>query len=137
MLSDEITERGVEVLNFRGRSAWQSDVAAAQRIRDMLAEPRRVLGEVCEAVQIAMRRLYRARNVVLHGGSTSSVVLDATLRTAAPLLGAGLDRIAHGYFDSGLEPLDLAARAGVALTLVDGETGLTVVDLLQRPGRTT
>jgi hypothetical protein len=136
LLVDEIATHGVEVLNFRGRTAWQSDVAAAERMKDMIAEPRRVLGEVRHAVQIAMRRLYRARNVVLHGGSTSSVVLDATLRTAAPLLGAGLDRIAHGHFEYGLEPLALSARAELALDLVDGETGLSVVDLLQRPGHT-
>ena len=73
--------------------------------------------------------------MVLHGGSTSSVVLDATLRTTAPLIGAGLDRIAHHYFDSGMSPLDLAARAELATALVGGETGLSLVDLLQQPGR--
>ncbi|SMD27371.1 hypothetical protein [Kibdelosporangium aridum] len=103
----------------------------------MIADPRRVLAEVRDAVQIAMRRLYRARNVVLHGGSTSSVVLDATLRTVAPLLGAGLDRIAHGFFDSGIQPLELAARAELALELVGGETGLSIVDLLEQPGNVT
>jgi hypothetical protein len=46
--------------------------------------------------------LVSARNVVLHGGSTSSIALDATLRTVAPLVGAGLDRIVHHFFESGL-----------------------------------
>ena len=99
----------------------------------MLDNPQRVIREVQKAVQIALRRLYRARNVVLHGGSTSSVALDATLRTVAPLLGAGLDRITHHFFESGLGPLELAARAELAIDLVGGETGLSVVDLLQTP----
>jgi hypothetical protein len=34
-----------------------------------------------------------------------------------------------------LAPLDLAARAEVALRLVGGETGLSVVDLLESPAR--
>jgi hypothetical protein len=72
--------------------------------------------------------------MVLHGGSTSSVVLAAALRTAAPLVGAGLDRIAHHYFESGITPLDLAARAELAMALVGGETHLSLVDLLQQPG---
>ncbi|MFE8910838.1 hypothetical protein [Streptomyces globisporus] len=33
----------------------------------------------------------------------------------------------------GLDPLDLAARAEVALQLVDDETGLAPVDLLEPP----
>ena len=101
----------------------------------MLAEPRRVLREVTQAVRIALRRLYRARNIVLHGGSTASIVLDATLRTAAPLVGAGLDRVAHAFFESEMHPLDLAARAELAIELVAGETRLSVVDLLRQPGR--
>lgn len=58
-------------------------------------------------------------------------------RTAAPLVGAGLDRMAYGRFTEGIEPLDLAARAKVALQLVAGETGLQVVDLLQPTRRQT
>lgn len=66
-------------------------------------------------------------------GATQGVALDASLRTAAPLLGAGLDRIVHASRTEGLEPLALAARAEVALQLVDSETGLATVDLLKPP----
>ncbi|MFF8098758.1 hypothetical protein ACF07S_03010 [Streptomyces sp. NPDC016640] len=59
------------------------------------------------------------------------MALEASLRTAAPLVGAGLDRIIHADYAEGLDPLDLAARADVALALVNGETGLSVVDLLE------
>jgi hypothetical protein len=39
----------------------------------------------------------------------------------------------HAALTEGIGPLKLAARADVALKLVGGETGLTVVDLLERP----
>lgn len=134
LLLAEIQEHGIEGLRFR-RATGRSDAAAADRMLAMVSDPQRVLREVQKAAQIAFRRLYRARNVVLHGGSTSSVALDATLRTAAPLVGAGLDRIAHHFFESGLMPLDLAARAELSIDLVAGETGLSAVDLLQKPAR--
>ncbi|MFH9978023.1 hypothetical protein ACH4ND_01945 [Streptomyces sp. NPDC017179] len=37
----------------------------------------------------------------------------------------------HAAYAEGLDPLDLAARAEVALTLVNGGTGHSVVDLPQ------
>lgn len=132
VLLDEIHKHGVSRLQFQPRTR-RSDAAAADRMQDLVTDPQRVLREINKAAQIALRRLYRARNVVLHGGSTSSVALDATLRTAAPLLGAGLDRITHHFFESGLKPLELAARAELSIDLVGGETGLSAVDLLQKP----
>ncbi|MCZ7456127.1 hypothetical protein [Streptomyces sp. WMMC940] len=99
----------------------------------LVQNPGKQLAEVNHAFRIAMRRLYRTRNIILHGGATQGVALDASLRTAAPLLGAGLDRIVHASYTEGLDPLDLAARAEVALQLVDGETGLATVDLLEPP----
>lgn len=100
----------------------------------MLADPRRILMDVRSALTIALRRLYRSRNIVLHGGSTQGVALEASLRTAAPLLGAGLDRIVHAALSESLKPLDLAERANVSLQLVGGETGLSVVELLEPVG---
>ncbi|MFE1877731.1 integrase [Streptomyces sp. NPDC059496] len=110
-----------------------TDTAAAQRMAALVQNPGTQLAEVNHAFRIAMRRLYRTRNIILHGGATQGVALDASLRTAAPLLGAGLDRIVHASYTEGLDPLDLAARAEVALQLVDGETGLSTVDLLEPP----
>ncbi|WP_328753039.1 integrase, catalytic region [Streptomyces sp. NBC_00285] len=98
---------------------------------DLVQNPRPVLGDVAGAFRIALRRLYRTRNIVLHGGAPQGVALEASLRTAAPLVGAGLDRIVHAAYAEDLDPLDLAARAEVALKLVNGETGLSVVDLLE------
>lgn len=122
---------GASALDFTGASTKYSDRPAAQRMADLVKDPRPVLGDVAGAFRIALRRLYRTRNIILHGGATEGVALEASLRTAAPLVGAGLDRIVHAAYAEDLDPLDLAARAEVALQLVNGETGLSVVDLLE------
>ena len=121
-------------LQFVERRNRGSEYAAAARMSGVLADPRRILMDVRSALTIALRRLYRSRNIVLHGGSTQGVALEASLRTAAPLLGAGLDRIVHAALSESLKPLDLAERANVSLQLVGGETGLSVVELLEPVG---
>lgn len=108
-----------------------SDIAAVHRMRRVVTDPRRELATAASVLRFAMRRLYRTRNIVLHGGSMQGVALKATLRIAAPLVGAGLDRITHATLVEDLAPLNLAARAEVGLKLVGGETGLSVVDLLE------
>jgi len=70
---------------------------------------------------------------VLHGGSTKGIALRAAPRTAAPLFGAGMDRMVHAALAERVHPLALAARAEMALRLVDGETGLSVAELLESP----
>jgi hypothetical protein len=82
-------------------------------------------------VEGTLRRLYRQRNIVLHGGSTQAVGLDATLRTAAPLVGAGLDRIAHAYLVDRILPLALAAKAELRLGLVGTQNAPSVTGLLE------
>ncbi|MEV8435071.1 integrase [Streptomyces chartreusis] len=126
LVADALRASGPEALALR-----HPDTAAAQRMAALVQNPSSQLAEVNQAFRIAMRRLYRTRNIILHGGATKGVALDASLRTAAPLLGAGLDRIVHASYTEGLDPLDLAARAEVALQLVAGETGLSIVDLLE------
>ncbi|WP_432171201.1 hypothetical protein [Streptomyces sp. 1222.5] len=126
LVADALRTGGPEALALK-----YTDTAAAQRMAALVQNPGKQLTEVNHAFRIALRRLYRTRNIILHGGATQGVALDASLRTAAPLLGAGLDRIVHASYTEGLGPLDLAARAEVALQLVDGETGLATVDLLE------
>ncbi|OQD52090.1 hypothetical protein BM536_036360 [Streptomyces phaeoluteigriseus] len=60
---------------------------------DLVHDPRPVSADVARAFRIALRRPYRIRNIIRHGGATQGVALEASLRTAAPLVGAGLDRI--------------------------------------------
>jgi hypothetical protein len=97
----------------------------------LVASPRRSLQGVRSVVEGSLRRLYRQRNIVLHGGSPQAVALDATLRTAAPLVGAGLDRIAHAYLVDRIHPLALAAKAELRLTLVGARDAPPATDLLE------
>lgn len=110
-----------------------SDVAAAQRMRVVLAEPRSQLGDVRTTLCGVFRRLYRQRNIVVHGGNTSALALDATLRTIAPLVGAGFDRLLHAQITNGVQPLDLAARAENSLALVGDPLGPDITTLLESP----
>ena len=95
-----------------------SDRAAGVRVANILSSPAKVLNNVRAQAGSAFRRLYRQRNIVLHWGRTDSVALRASLRTAAPLVGAGMDRIAHGWYVDHLRPIELAGRADVALETV-------------------
>ncbi|GLZ01975.1 hypothetical protein Acsp02_92260 [Actinoplanes sp. NBRC 103695] len=123
--------RAGTVVRPADRFRRDSDIAAAQRMRHVVTDPRRELSTAVTVLRIALRRLYRTRNIVLHGGSMEGVALKATLRIVAPLVGAGLDRVTHAMLVENLAPLKLAARAEVGLKLVGGETGLSVVDLLE------
>jgi hypothetical protein len=111
-----------------------SEQAAVERMKAVLANPSSKLADVQLHAADAFRRLYRQRNLVLHGGKTSAIALRASLRTAAPLVGAGVDRIVHARYVEALHPLELAARATVALGVV-GSTPSDCVDLLGRATR--
>jgi hypothetical protein len=109
-----------------------SDRAACERMRKLLASPHAVLKDIESYASAAFRRLYRQRNLVLHGGITGGVALRASLRTAAPLVGAGMDRIAHAWFVDHISPLELAARARISLDTVGATYAPKCVDLLAR-----
>lgn len=114
-------------------SSWRrtSDIAAQRRMIELIEAPRAVLTRVRDYVEASLLRLYRCRNIVLHGGSTGGVALPATLRVAAPLAGAALDRVTHAHLVMGVSPLVLAAKADTALSLVGDEAGVDVCDLLE------
>lgn len=88
-----------------------SDRAAVARMKKLVGQPRATLKDVEKHVTSAMRRFYRHRNIVMHGGATTVPTLSMALRTAAPLVGAGLDRITHSAITGGPDPLNLAMRA--------------------------
>ncbi len=107
-----------------------SDVAAISRMRKALATPHDALRDIENHITTSFRRLYRQRNLVVHWGKTDAVALKSTLRTAAPLVGAGMDRIAHGWFVNGVSPIELSARARLGIDLVGISSGPSAVDLL-------
>lgn len=99
-------------------------------MRELIDKPYGTLGRVSGYLRGALRRLYRQRNIVLHGGSMRSVALRASLRTADPLVGASLDRIAHGYTSCDVAPLDLASRAQLAIKLSGDRDGWGLHEML-------
>jgi hypothetical protein len=108
-----------------------SDAAALARIRDLLASPGGALKDIQAHAAAAFRRLYRQRNMVLHWGRIDAVALRASLRTAAPLVGAGMDRIAHAWFVKRTSPLELVARARIRLETLESRDASACVDLLE------
>lgn len=108
----------------------EADKAALARMQSVLDDPNGRLEDIKEHASVALRRLYRHRNMVLHWGRTNAVALRAALRTAAPLVGEGMERIAHAWFVDEIAPLELAARASIRLSTVGSSGGADVVDLL-------
>ena len=92
---------------------------SVRRVRDIEAR-----------IAASFRRLYRNRNIVLHGGKTDAVGLRACLRISARLVGTGLNRIAHAAYTENLRPLELAARARIRLDLLDSAAAAPPIDLL-------
>jgi hypothetical protein len=64
------------------------------------------------------------------GAKTDGIALRSSLRTTAPLVGAGMDRIAHVWYVDNLRPIELAARARVALATVSDTNIESCIDLL-------
>lgn len=125
LVADAITGGSMLALSHAG------DRAALERMRQLTASPRVSLGEVKRYLTGTARRLYRVRNIVMHGGTTHAVALEGTLRTATPLVAAALDRITHAHYREQTGPLDLAARAEISLNLVGTPQGPDVTALLE------
>jgi len=114
------------------RGFWAAaDIAACYRLRPLFSEPRRLLLDLRAHAAESLRRLYRQRNLVLHGGRTEAVALGAALRTASPLVGAGIDRIVHGALVKDLAPLELLAKAEFEIDRAGSEEAPAIVDLLE------
>lgn len=108
-----------------------SDKAASARMTKLMTAPRPTLADVEAHVGTAMRRLYRQRNIVMHGGSTNTLTLEATLRTCSSLVGAALDRITHARLTDQLDALALVTRAQIGMSRLGSDTPIHVVDLLE------
>jgi hypothetical protein len=108
-----------------------SDQAAVTRMEKLFRDPKTGLNAVREVISDSFHRLYRQRNLILHGGKLDSVALTPGLRTVAKLAGAGLDRVTHGHYVQHVEPLDLVAKANFALAMVDTANPLACVELLE------
>jgi hypothetical protein len=109
-----------------------SDRIAATRIKSLLEAPRATLLKIETHLRQTLRRFYRQRNLVLLWGRVNAVSLNSALRTAAPVIGAGIDRVVHAGFVEGTNPLELTSRARLHLDLLGTSDGCEPVDLLEK-----
>ena len=126
----DIVADAIEKGRIDSSTLTPTDRAAITRIAVLLTDVGHVLGTVSEYASIAFRRLYRQRNLVLHWGRTDGVALQASLRNAAPLVGAGIDRIIHAHYVDRLSPLQLVARARISLATAGTRGGPACTRLL-------
>jgi hypothetical protein len=103
--------------------------ATLERMRQLIESPDSILPRITGQLDDVFRRLYRQRNLIVHAGELTSAALRGCLRTAAPLTGAGVDRVVRASALRGLAPLQLAAQAEVELGQV-GDRGVYLSDLL-------
>lgn len=111
--------------------AGASDAAAQERVLALVQNSAATLKDVRVQIEHAFRRMYRNRNMVVHGGAASAATLEVALRTSAPLVGAVLDRLAHAQLVEGIEPLKLAARADLSLNSMNLPEAPALSDLLE------
>ncbi len=107
------------------------DRLALRRVEKLVNAPRNDLLAIQRQAVASLRRLYRQRNLVVHGGQVAGEALSATLRTVAPLVGAGLDRITHASLTQDRQPLDLAARARLEIERAGSNGGPSLTALLE------
>jgi hypothetical protein len=100
-------------------------------MRSLLARPSDVLADVERHVIRSIRRLYRVRNLILHGGMTNAEALPTALRAAAPLVSAGVDRVVRAQLLDAASPIELVARARIAIETSDGFSPGAFADLLR------
>ena len=124
-----IVAEAIATGQFPDPPSWANSAAVA-RMTSVLANPQAKLADIQTYASDTFRRLYRQRNLVLHGGRTSAVALRACLRTVAPLVGAGIDRVVHARYVDQLRPLELAARAKIGLGTIGPGSPAACVDLL-------
>lgn len=126
------TERAIR----QGAPQWSAptDQAAAARLISFINEPV-TLRRVQRYLEQSFLRLLRLRNRVMHGGSAESAVTPAVVATVPALVGAGVDRIAHGLLSAQPRtlPLELAARAEVNLEQAVSGAFPVLATLLEPP----
>jgi hypothetical protein len=115
-----------------------TDNLALQRVRPALLDPRREINNIVEILTREFTRLYRKRNMVVHGGQIHGANLHSISETLTPLIGAGIDRIVHAELQFGVTPIELSAIAQARvdyLSPTTSDSGGGLLDLLEHPTR--
>jgi hypothetical protein len=115
-----------------------TDNLALQRVRPVLQNPRREITNIAEILTREFTRLYRKRNMVVHGGQIHGTNLQSISETLTPLIGAGIDRIVHAELQFGVTPIELSAIAEARVDYLSptaSQSSGGLLDLLEHPVR--
>lgn len=128
-----------QLLAFRRPDLTLADVTdnlALRRVRPALQNPRQEIINIAEILTREFSRLYRKRNMVVHGGQIHETNLHSISETLTPLIGAGIDRIVHAELQFGVPPIELSATAEARVDYLRPTTpdsGGGLLDLLEHP----
>lgn len=109
----------------------KTDTASLDRLKKLLDQPQSQLRTIQAEISDSFHRLYRQRNLILHGARLDSVSLMASLRTVSKLAGAGLDRITHSYYAQNIKPQELVSKANLAIATLDEKPPTECLNLLE------
>lgn len=87
------------------------DSLALDRVRPALSNPRGEVEKITGILTREFTRLYRKRNMIVHGGQIHEGSLHSLSETLAPLIGAGVDRVVHVGLKFDVPPIELSAVA--------------------------
>ncbi|MEX3739563.1 integrase [Mycolicibacterium porcinum] len=113
-----------------------TDNLALQRVRLALQNPGPVITNIAEILTREFTRLYRKRNMVVHGGQIRGANLHSISDTLTPLIGAGIDRVVNAELQFGVPPIELSAMAEARVDYLrptTSDSGGGLLDLLEHP----
>lgn len=112
------------------------DNSALARIRPALGNPGQEVQKITEILTREFTRLYRKRNMIVHGGQINGSNLHSISETLTPLIGAGIDRVVHVGLKYGVKPVELSAMAESRLHYLapaSANSAGNLLDLLEFP----
>lgn len=107
------------------------DTLALARIRPALANPKGEIEKIAKILTREFTRLYRKRNMIVHGGQIQEDSLPSLSETLAPLIGAGIDRVVHVGLKYNIRPIELSAIAETRIHYLTPSTSTSPGSLLE------
>ncbi len=91
------------------------DNLAVDRIVPAVTNPRSEIEKIRSILTREFTRLYRKRNMTVHGGHITGVNLHSVSELLTPLIGAGIDRVVHVGLKFDVTPIQMSATAEARL----------------------
>jgi len=87
------------------------DNLAVDRILSVVINPRTEIEKMRSILTREFTRLYRKRNMTVHGGHITGANLHSVSELLSPLIGAGIDRVVHVGLKFDVTPIQMSATA--------------------------